>query len=112
MGTHRRSGRRYHYRSIREKGRIRKVFLGAGAFAEFTERLRKLREYHEERNHRCWKISKENIETACGVFYELDAACEVLRDAQLLVAGFYKNRRQPWRRRVRGLRIFLEGEVS
>ena len=112
MGIHRRgSGRNYHYRSIRQASRVRKVFLGCGAFAEFASRLGKLREYEEERTRRCWKRDKQRIETACRDFDELDTGCELLRDATLLAAGFYRQERHAWRKRNHGLRIIQEQEV-
>ena len=112
MGIHRRGGRRYGYRSIRQGNRVRKIFLGDGAFSEFAERVRKLREYEEERTHRRWKSDKQRIETACREFDELDTGCELLRDATLLAAGFYRQERHAWRKRTRGLRIYRKRDAA
>ena len=110
MGIHRRGGRSYGYRSVRQGSRVRKVYLGSGAFAKFAGRLGRLRDFEEGKTKRRWKRSKERIEVACGEFDELDAGCELLRDAALLVAGFYRSERHPWRKRKHGLRVFQHRE--
>lgn len=88
----------YYYRSVREGGRVRKIYVGRGPRADEAAReVEQRRQAHQaglEARHR------EQARTAVAEarLNELQTQLNLLIQAVLLVAGFYKHHGQ-WRRR-------------
>ena len=104
MGWYKRGTRKYHYRSKRVGGKIRKVYFGGGTFGEFAAHLHELKQREQEQSRLIWQQGRQCIEEAIDRFGELDEGCDLLRDATLLVAGFHRPARHQWRIWRRGRR--------
>jgi len=96
----RRNGRLYYYRGHRlPNGRVRKVYVGAGAKGEAAERedQKKRAETQAHRQHTSEVL--EHTKRAVCLLSKLNKQGADLLDAALLSAGFYRHHRGPWRRR-------------
>ena len=97
MGLKKRNGRVYYYRSRRDGEKVRKVYVGAGDFAQVAARLDEAERLRREEEITRWRKEKKRLEASTAFVKELEEAAEILTRAQLLVAGFHK-RRGEWRR--------------
>src|SRR5580704_11255678 len=99
-----RGGRRYYYRSVREGGRVRRVYVGTGpvaeAAAEFDALARANRNGVRERSKAAggdWQI---RLAAALGPLRRLDALAGALAALALVEAGYHRPNRGDWRRRT------------
>jgi len=97
MGWEERRGRLYYYRSVRQGKRVRKEYVGGGAFGQLLAQLDELERLQREEEEASWKEEREHLERSAGFLRELQEAAEILIRAELLVAGFHK-RKGEWRR--------------
>jgi hypothetical protein len=94
------NGRRYYYRSERERGRVKSVYFGAGEdgriMAELAahERLERAADREQVREEREEADAEERA--VSGWFDDVQAVA----DAAMIVAGFHKHKGQ-WRRKRR-----------
>jgi hypothetical protein len=98
MAWERREGRVYYYRSRRVEGRVAKDYFGSRHEAEMAEqadvesRERRLAESQELSKTRAILAPLDQQMAA------LDRACDTLKRATLVAAGFYEHN-YAWRRR-------------
>jgi hypothetical protein len=98
MAWERRGGQAYYYRSVRDGGRVKKEYLGAGEFAEALARsdeaIRRARQMERERG----RAEAERLRELAAPVLRLDeAADELLRAEELVAAGFHRHK-GVWRR--------------
>ena len=96
-----RKGKLYYYRSVREGGRVRSEYIGAGKLAPIVAEIDQLRK--ERRLQERWEA-----QTARNEFAELAATPEALAllleqaqsaaAAALVEAGYHQHKRQ-WRKK-------------
>ena len=95
-------GGRYYYRSVRDGGRVRKEYVGAGeaaeALARADETIRRARELELERERERELAEAERLGALAAPLLELAEAAEVLARAHL-VAGGYRGHKGEWRMR-------------
>jgi hypothetical protein len=98
MAWEARNERRYYYHSRRVAGEVRKVYCGCGALGQVAAELDARR--REERLARLAALAAERgrLEEVQALSRRLDAACALLVEAALLVSGFHRPHRVPWRR--------------
>ena len=97
MGWEERRGRPYYYRSVREGKRVRKEYLGGGAFGQLAAQLDDSeRQQREEETAYC-REKRKHFEQIAAFVGELEEAVQILSQAHLIAAGFHK-RRGEWRR--------------
>src|SRR3954452_16432005 len=93
-----RNGCRYYYRSIREGGRVRTEYVGAGPRAEAAELIDRLEALGREREAEAWRADREALDAEdldqAGRF----GAVELVVRAALEAAGFRRHKRGEWRR--------------
>jgi len=97
MGWEERRGRLYYYRSVRQGKRVRKEYVGGGAFGQLLAQLDELERLQREEEEASWKEERERLQRSAGFLQELEEAAKILIRAELLVAGFHK-RKGEWRR--------------
>ncbi|HLM78406.1 MAG TPA: hypothetical protein VK361_08490 [Rubrobacteraceae bacterium] len=97
MGWEERRGRPYYYRSVREGKRVRKEYVGGGAFGQLAAQIDELERLQREEEEASCKVEREHLERSAGFLRELEEAAEILTRAELLVAGFHKHKGE-WRR--------------
>ncbi len=96
MGWYKRGSKRYYFQSRRIGTKVKKHYVGSGPVAKLTARADALKQHEIEETRERWKQIKPIIENACRAFEELDAGCNLLRDAVLLTAGLHRPDRHPW----------------
>jgi hypothetical protein len=109
MAWEKRGGRTYFYRSVREGGRVKKLYYGTGEVgklaAEVDARRRAGRKVEEDARKR----RKDQLDTAIAMTHELARGCELLASAALLLAGYHRGQRHRWRPWRDGRRKLREG---
>lgn len=95
----RRNGRLFYYREFRRGRRVVKEYVGGGAVGEAAaredaaRRAQRAAQRHEEQKRRQADLGLQ--QTVLTVSADADAMLE----AALLVAGFHRPQRKPWRKR-------------
>ncbi len=97
MGWEKRANHIYYYRKERDGSRVRSIYLGRGENALLASRLTTLHreECKEMRNARL--AEREVSRRTDDELDKLQAACDALMAATLLMAGFHTHKRQ-WRK--------------
>lgn len=103
MGLEQRKGSTYYTRSVRVNGKVKREYLGSGAWALFAfeieqaerleERLRKMQERQQ------WQQEQDAV-AALG--HTVEAVCEEAGAAFRMVmeaAGYHRHERGEWRKR-------------
>jgi hypothetical protein len=94
---------RYYYRSIREGGRVRRIYVGTGpvaeAAAEFDTLDRAIRESTREHSRATRSDERQRLDAALGPLDRLDALAGALAALALVEAGYHRPHRGAWRRR-------------
>ena len=102
MAWYVRGNRRYFYRSARENGRVRRVYVGAGQVAEaaaaFDALSRAVREEDRERSRAARDAERGRLD-ALAPLRRLDALAGALAALTLAGAGYHRPHREAWRRR-------------
>ena len=98
MAWERRGNNLYYYRSVRDGGRVRKEYVGAGEIAELVAQADEtIRRSHQAKAER----EREDLERAralASAAEELDAVAEALARAEMVAAG-YRRHKGEWRRK-------------
>ena len=91
-------GGSYYYWAVREAGKVRKEYVGAGEIAEAIAHADEtMRRQREERRAKA-RAELGRLEALAAPVLEMDAATAVLARAAL-VAGGYHRRKGEWRMR-------------
>jgi hypothetical protein len=109
MAWEKRGGRAYFYRSVREQGRVKKLYYGNGPVARFAAgvdaRCRAERKCAEDAR----RSRRDQLDTALTLTEALTRGCELVAAATLLVAGYHRPARHGWRLWRDGRRKLREG---
>jgi hypothetical protein len=98
--TRKRGTGRYYTRSRREGGRVVREYIGGGVLGRLAAQLDEIERRQREEETAYWREERERLEQNAAFVRELEEAAEILSQAHLIAAGFYK-RRGEWRRRAR-----------
>jgi hypothetical protein len=98
VGLEKRNGRVYYYKSRRDGEKVRKVYLGAGDFAQLAAKLDEAERLSREEEAAYWEAERERFERSAAFLQELEEAAEILARAHLLASGFHQHKGQ-WRRK-------------
>jgi hypothetical protein len=101
VGLEKRNGRDYYYKSRRDGGKVRKVYIGAGGFARLAAQLYETERRQREQVAAYWKEKRERLEREVTFLRELEDMSEILTRAHLIVAGCHKHKGE-WRKTRRG----------
>jgi hypothetical protein len=96
MGWYKRGTKRYYFRSVRDGDTVGKIYFGAGPVAEMAAQADRIKQYEKQREHELWKQQQALIEDAVHAYEELHEGADLLRDAELLTAGFHRWDRHQW----------------
>ena len=100
MTLERRSGNLYYYRSVRDGGRVRKVYVGSGKIARVFHEGDVLRRTGREARREREKEELGRLEALAAPVLELSEAAEILARAHLIAAGYHRHKGEY--RRARG----------
>ena len=97
MALEKRNGRVYYYKSHRDGEKVRKVYLGAGDFAQVAAKLDEAERLRRKEEVAYWEAERELLGRSAAFLEELEEAAEVLVRAHLLASGCHQHKGQ-WRR--------------
>jgi len=105
MAWEKHGDREYFYRSVRQDGRVKKIYYGAGPHAKFAASADALRRAERQAEDEKRRSQKEQLETALALSQEFDRLCDLLTNAALLAAGYHRPSRHFWRKWKNGQKI-------
>jgi hypothetical protein len=93
-----RGNRRHYYRHVRADGRWKKVYVPLDQ-APLAEKCDELDRQNRLQMRRQEREDREHQVAADAALGELASLAEIVTQAALLVAGYYRHDRGPWRKR-------------
>jgi hypothetical protein len=105
MAWETRGGKKYFYRSIRQDGRVKKIYYGRGPVGTFAANAEALRRAERAANEEAMRAERNRLDIALALTQELNRRCELLAAAALLAVGFHRPSRHTWRLWKHGRRI-------
>ena len=97
MGWETRGNGRYYYRKVRDGGRVRSEYVGAGMIADMLAEVDADSRHDAEWRRQAWRAEVDAERHALATLAEVDAITRALTAAVLITNGFHTHRRQ-WRR--------------
>jgi hypothetical protein len=97
MAWERHGGRSYYYRSVRRDGKVVKAYYGTGPVGRLAAEVDALRRAEQRAEAAARQARRDRLDAALTLTRDLGGGCEVLAAATLLVAGFPRPSRHPWR---------------
>ena len=97
MAWETRGNGRYYYRKVRDGGRVRSEYIGAGMLAEAHAGLDEIDRHSAAAGRVAWAATVQAERDAERAIDEAADVAEALTAAVLIAAGYHTHRRQ-WRR--------------
>lgn len=97
MGWETRGNGRYYYRKVRDGGRVRSEYLGAGVVAELLAEADDLGRQRRQLEDEAWQDVIGAERHTAATLAEVDRMVQGMAAAVLIAAGYHTHRRQ-WRR--------------
>jgi hypothetical protein len=94
-----RKSKRYYYRSFRERGRVRTVYVGTGQVAESAAAADNARRAARAAQQTGLRTEQGRFGEVDGVVDHASQATDAVVRANLMFAGFYRHERGRWRKR-------------
>src|SRR5262245_26382578 len=88
----------FYYRSARAAGRVKKVYCGGGTLGCIAAELDVRRRDERQAALIALAGKRARLQEIQALARRLDAECALLLEAALLVSGFHRPNRVPWRR--------------
>lgn len=98
MGWKIRGGLPYYYRTIREGGRVRSVYVGKGPMAELAARVDAIKKQLGAELAATWTEERDQLEVTDRVGLASSALVDLVVGLALEAAGFRRHNRGDWRR--------------
>ena len=97
MAWQKRGKRAYYYHSVRQGGRVRRVYHGTGPTGQLAAAVDALRRAERQAEEAARRTAKGQLDVAVALMRDLSRGCEVLAAGTLLAAGFHRPSRHCWR---------------
>ena len=97
MGWEARGNGRYYYRKVREGGRVRSEYGGAGVVAEAMAEIDDIGRETAAQERAAWAATVQAERRRGAALAEAEAVARALTTAVLIAEGYHTHRRQ-WRR--------------
>jgi hypothetical protein len=98
MAWKRRGNRLYFYRIVRERGKVRAIYVGTGPDAESLHA-----QNERQRIERCaQQRHRDHLQTQTASPQQLNTSSSLLTDAAFLLAGYWQHAHGDWRRKHDG----------
>jgi hypothetical protein len=98
MAWEERGQQKYFYRSVRQGGRVMKVYYGGGEVGRLAAAADALRRAEADAAAEARLEHQVRLEEALALTRALRRTIEVLTNATLLAAGYHRHDRHPWRK--------------
>jgi hypothetical protein len=105
MAWEKRRERSYYYRTVRQDGKFKRLYYGAGPVGNLAAQVDALRMAERRAEQEARRAAREQLERASALTVAFHRECEMLAAATLLLAGFHRSARHFWRRWRHGRRI-------
>ena len=99
MAWSRRQCRRYYYRSVRNGHKVTKVYCGCGQAGERAAKEDAERRAARAAARQSWAELRREIERIEALSRQLSVVCSIFADAFMVLAGFHRPFRAPWKLR-------------
>ena len=99
MGWKQINGRSYYYRSIREGGRVRSEYVGAGEAASLVALLVASDRDQKKTERQDWKAERDQADAEDRELAEWCDGVEAVAEAVMILAGYHRHHRGEWRKR-------------
>ena len=90
---------RYYTRSVRRDGAVEREYVGTGRAAEAVAAVDRERRAAQAAQREATRAALQRLAEADALVDALCAAAETAARAHLLLAGYHRHDRGPWRRR-------------
>ena len=97
MGWETRGNGSYYYRKVRDGGRVRSEYLGAGLVAELLADADDLSRQRRQLEDEARRAEVDAERRTAATLAEVDRMVQTMTAAALIAAGYHTHRRQ-WRR--------------
>jgi len=97
MAWQKRGKRAYYYHSVRQGGRVRRVYHGTGPTGQLAAAVDALRRAERQAEEAARRAAKDQLDFAGKLTQDLSRGCELLAAATLLVGGYHRPSRHNWR---------------
>ena len=97
MGWETRGNGRYYYRKVRDGGRVRSEYLGAGVVAELLAEVDDLDRQRRQLEDEARRAEVDAERRTAAALAEVDRMVQTMTAAVLIAEGYHTHRRQ-WRR--------------
>ena len=97
MGWETRGNGRYYYRKVRDGGRVRSEYLGAGLFVDLLAEVDDLDRQQRQLDAEAWQDVIDAERRTVATLAEVDDMVRTMTAAVLIAEGLHTHRRQ-WRR--------------
>ena len=97
MGWETRGNGRYYYRKVRDGGRVRSEYIGAGLAAEMLAEVDEFDRQRRQLEDEARRAEVDAERHTAATLAEVDRMVQDLTAAALIAAGYHAHRRQ-WRR--------------
>ncbi len=104
MAWEKRCKKMYFYRSVRCKGKVRKVYYGTGPTGKLAAETDALRRAEQRAGKMELSAGTERLQPALNLARRFEETCALLASANLLAAGFHRPYRHSWRTWIHGRR--------
>jgi len=89
---------RYYYRKVRDGGRVKSEYIGAGIVAEAYARLDEIDRHERQRAAAEWRTTVERERQSIAALAQVDELVKSAVAAVLIANGYHTHKRQ-WRRK-------------
>ena len=97
MGWETRGNGRYYYRKVRDGGRVRSEYIGAGLAAEMLAEVDEFDRQRRQLEDEARRAEVDAERHTAATLAEVDRMVQTMTAAALIAAGYHTHRRQ-WRR--------------
>jgi hypothetical protein len=97
MGWETRGNGSYYYRKVRDGGRVRSEYVGAGMIADMLAEVDADSRHDAEWRRQAWRAEVDAERRTAATLAEVDRMVQDMTAAALIAAGYHAHRRQ-WRR--------------
>ncbi len=94
------NGKRYYTRSYRERGRIRREYVGGGALGELVARLDEIDRESRKQEAESIRAARRQAEQFDETLADFEELAEIIGRGLLIVAGYHQHNRSEWRKRM------------
>lgn len=100
----------YFYRSIREAGRTKNIYVGRGPIAHVASEIMEQNKSARQAYRVAWQSARTDLEAADELITAYERGCRLLAEAMLLATGHRSYDRHPWEEWKHGRKVIRKAQ--